>query len=92
MFDPTTYRTRRQTLAAAMNDGVVLLLGHSNSPMNYEDNYYPFRQDSTFLYFFGLDQPNLAALIDSDTGKNHRIWSAPNYRRRYMVGPAAFAG
>ncbi len=36
--------------------------------MNYADNCYPFRQDSTFLYFFGLDQPGLAAVIDLDEG------------------------
>ena len=99
MFDPTTYRTRRQTLAAAMNDGVVLLLGHSNSPMNYDDNYYPFRQDSTFLYYIGLDQPNLAALIDSDTGTtivfgrpptiDDVIWSGP---QRSLDDLAALSG
>lgn len=43
--------------------------GNDNSPMNYKDNYYHFRQDSTFLYYFGLNQPGLSALIDLDSGK-----------------------
>jgi Xaa-Pro aminopeptidase len=48
--------------------GLLLFLGHGESPMNYADNPYPFRQDSSFLYYFGLDQPDLAAIIDVDAG------------------------
>ena len=48
---------------------MVLFLGNSHSPMNYRDNMYPFRQDSTFLYYMGLDQSDLAALIDVDEGR-----------------------
>jgi Xaa-Pro aminopeptidase len=47
---------------------VILFLGNDESPMNYTDNQYPFRQDSSFLYFFGLDSPGLAAVIDVDEG------------------------
>jgi Xaa-Pro aminopeptidase len=46
----------------------VLLLGNDDSPMNFADNAYPFRQDSSFLYYMGLDQPGLAAVIDVDDG------------------------
>ncbi len=46
--------------------GLLLFPGNAESPMNYADNCYPFRQDSSFLYYFGLDQPELAALIDVD--------------------------
>ncbi|MDE2732253.1 MAG: aminopeptidase P family protein [Bacteroidota bacterium] len=87
MFDPQTYSQRRQKLAESVGGGVVLLLGHSHSPMNYADNYYPFRQDSTFLYYIGLDQPDLAAVIDTDSGRttvfghpptvDDVIWSGP---------------
>ena len=49
--------------------GVVLLSGNDDSPMNYTDNCYSFRQDSSFLYYFGLDAPGLAALIDIDEGR-----------------------
>ena len=51
-----------------MDSGLILILGHDLSPMNCADNAYPFRQDSSFLYFFGLDDPSLAAVIDIDTG------------------------
>lgn len=70
MFDTSTYRARRSQLIQTEQpgSGLVLLLGNKRSPMNYGDNSYPFRQDSTFLYYFGLDQPDLAALIDLDEG------------------------
>ena len=51
-----------------IESGVILLLGNQDCPMNFADNPYPFRQDSSFLYFFGLDKPSLAALIDVDEG------------------------
>jgi Xaa-Pro aminopeptidase len=70
MFDASTYRSRRETLIAqkAPETGVVLLLGNQQSPKNYAANAHPFRQDSSFLYYFGLDQPDLYGLIDLDAG------------------------
>jgi Xaa-Pro aminopeptidase len=64
MFKPETYRGRRDALVKQVKSGVVLLLGNGESPMNYAANAYQFRQDSTFLYYFGLDMPGLAAVID----------------------------
>ncbi len=68
MFDASTYRSRRRTLIdqERPSSGLVLLLGNRRSPRNYEDNPHPFRQDSTFLYYFGLDRPDLYGLIDLD--------------------------
>jgi Xaa-Pro aminopeptidase/Xaa-Pro dipeptidase len=60
---------RRAALRAAGLRGLALFPGNHDSPMNYRDNAYPFRQDSCFLYFFGLDQPALAGLIDLDSGE-----------------------
>lgn len=51
-----------------VQSGIILFLGNEESSMNYKDNPYHFRQDSSFLYFFGLDFPNLAAVIDLDHG------------------------
>lgn len=68
MFDAGTYVRRRAALGASLDGGLVLLPGNGESPMNYEDNAYPFRQDSTFLYYFGLSQPDLVAVIDVDSG------------------------
>jgi Xaa-Pro aminopeptidase len=68
MFERKIYEQRRSVLAARLDGGMVLLPGNGESPMNYADNMYPFRQDSTFLYYLGLDQPQLAAIIDADNG------------------------
>jgi len=70
MFSREVYESRRKNLRAAVGSGIVLLLGNSESPMNFADNCYRFRQDSSFLYFFGLDQPDLAAVIDLDEGRD----------------------
>jgi Xaa-Pro aminopeptidase len=70
LFDQQVYTDRRQVLKQNMaQDGLILLLGNEDSSMNYRDNTYPFRQDSTFLYYFGLDVHGLAAVIDTDTGE-----------------------
>jgi len=66
MFNANTYIHRRAQLANTIKTGVLLLLGNGESPMNYTDNTYHFRQDSTFLYYFGISAPNLAAMIDAD--------------------------
>jgi Xaa-Pro aminopeptidase len=66
MFDKLTYIHRRVQLKQYVESGIILLLGNQESSMNYKDNWYPFRQDSSFLYFTGLDKPNLALIIDID--------------------------
>ncbi len=68
MFSPETYKTRRQKIRQNIGSGIVLILGNGESPMNYTDNTFHFRQDSSFIYLFGLDIPNLAAVIDIDSG------------------------
>ena len=68
MFSADIYIERRKSLRTDVQAGVILFLGNEESPMNYADNQYPFRQDSSFLYFFGLDCPGLAAVIDVDQG------------------------
>ncbi|MDO3624820.1 aminopeptidase P family protein [Mucilaginibacter sp. BT774] len=69
LFDKQVYTDRRSILKHNIgNDGLILLLGNEDSSMNYKDNCYPFRQDSGFLYYFGLDIPSLAAVIDTETG------------------------
>jgi Xaa-Pro aminopeptidase len=70
MFDAKTYSQRRRLLARELRSGLVLFLGNDDSPMNYAANGYHFRQDSSFLYFFGLDSPGLAALIDIDEARD----------------------
>ncbi len=69
MFSKETYINRRTRLINDINDGIILFLGNAESPMNYPDNTYKYRQDSNFLYFFGLSHPNLASTIDVDTSE-----------------------
>jgi Xaa-Pro aminopeptidase len=70
MFDSKIYVERRARLKEQIGSGLLLFLGNEESPMNYPANPYHFRQDSTYLYFFGLDTPSLAAIIDVDHGKD----------------------
>jgi len=69
MFNSKTYLQRRSELKKKIKNGLILFLGNNEAPMNYTDNTYHFRQDSTFLYYFGLDRPELAAIIDVDEDK-----------------------
>ena len=64
LFSAETYQTRRNLLKKKLGAGKLLFLGNGQSAMNYPSNHFPYRQDSTFLYFFGLDKPGLAAIID----------------------------
>jgi Xaa-Pro aminopeptidase len=66
MFDKKVYVERRKQLQHAVGSGLIVLLGNEESSMNYKDNIYPFRQDSSFLYFFGIDRPALIGIIDID--------------------------
>ena len=71
MFKTETYVQRRRVLKKQFKDGILLFLGNDDSPINYTDNMYHFRQDSTFLYYFGLENPGLYVVIDID--KNDEI-------------------
>jgi len=69
MFQKETYIKRRKSLKEKVAKGLILFFGNDESPMNYTDNPYHFRQDSTFLYYFGIQQPGLTAVIDVDNDR-----------------------
>ncbi|MDD4149028.1 MAG: aminopeptidase P family protein [Bacteroidales bacterium] len=69
MFKPEVYKKRRENLKKSLSKGVYLFMGNNETPMNYPDNTYHFRQDSNFLYFYGLDIAGMAAIIDIDNDK-----------------------
>jgi Xaa-Pro aminopeptidase len=71
MFKTQTYLNRREILKTRIDSGIALFLGNDESPMNYEDNPYHFRQDSSFLYYFGLNKAGLAGIVDFDEGKDY---------------------
>jgi len=71
MFDSKVYVERRQKLKKQVKSGILLFLSNNESPMNYPANPYHYRQDSNFLYFFGLDKPGFIGLVDIDEDKDY---------------------
>jgi len=69
MFNRNTYVKRQQELLKKIGSGIILLPGNKESARNFTDNPYRFRQDSTFLYYFGLSRPDLIALLDTRDGR-----------------------
>lgn len=71
MFPKQTYIQRRKALKEAVGSGLIVILGNNESPANYPNNCYTFRQDSNFLYFFGAKRDGLAGVIDVDANKEY---------------------
>lgn len=69
MFEPSVYKARRDALKQQMSSGIAVFLGNQEASMNYPSNTYKYRQDSNFIYFFGLTVSNLAAIIDFDENR-----------------------
>ncbi|MFO7940232.1 MAG: aminopeptidase P family protein [Bacteroidales bacterium] len=69
LFNADVYANRRKRLKEKITTGLGVFMGNDDSPMNYPGNIYHYRQDSSFLYFFGLDMPGLAGVINFETGE-----------------------
>ena len=70
MFKKEVYIERRKELRKRVESGIILLFGNNEAPCNYPGNaYYPFRHDSSFLYYFGQQRDGLVGVIDIDNGK-----------------------
>lgn len=88
MFAASVYAARRRALMRDVGSGLVLLPGNDLLGMNYRANTFPFRQDSSFLYFAGLDEPGLFLILDCENGAetlfgpirtlNDTIWAGPS--------------
>ena len=99
MFQKDVYKNRRAQLLEKMDNGIILIMGNTESPMNYPSNTYHFRQDSNFLYFVGLNLPNMAMIIDVNDKKctlfgddfeiDDIIWMGPQPK---MIELAEMAG
>ena len=95
MFRSEIYTKRREELHKKLKTGLAVFVGNNESPMNYAANAYNFRQDSDFLYFFGIDLPGFAGLIDFDSGKDYIfgndfdvddiIWMGPQPRVKELA-------
>ena len=66
MFSKEVYVQRREALKKQVGSGILLFLGNDEMGLNYEDNAYRYRQDSSFLYYFGIANAGLSAIIDID--------------------------
>lgn len=71
MFKKEVYITRRKRLSEKITNGIILFPGNNDAPMNYPGNAYHFRQDSSFLYYFGHDIAGMAGVIDADSGEDY---------------------
>lgn len=87
LFDANIYAARRQALMTALGHGVLLFPGATDQPINYKGNTYPFRQDSSFLYYFGLSQPGLSGIIDADAGASILVGRDADIEDVVWMGP-----
>jgi Xaa-Pro aminopeptidase len=71
MFTAKTYQGRRERLNDEMNGGIVLIPGNPPSPMNGPNNHLPYRQDSSYLYYFGHGHAGLTGVLDTDNGESY---------------------
>lgn len=69
LFSKDTYVQRRRELCRMVGQGLIVLFGNNDSPMNYPANAYKYRQDSSFLYFFGQHRNGLAGVLDAESGR-----------------------
>ena len=90
MFSEEVYVNRRNALKAKMNSGVLLFLGTSEAAVNYPGNTYRYRQDSNFNYFFGLTDPDLAAIIDLESGEEIIFGNDVDIDDIIWMGPQPF--
>ena len=86
MFEKEVYIERREKLKKQVGSGLILLLGNDDSSMNFRHNTYHFRQDSTFLYFFGIDRPSLCAVINIDDNSEVIFGNNPNMDEMVFLG------
>jgi Xaa-Pro aminopeptidase len=87
MFQTQTYIDRRERLKREVASGLLLFLGNDESPMNFSDNHYRFRQDSSFLYFWGFDVPGLAAILDIDEKREILFGRETTIEDMVVTGP-----
>ena len=87
MFEASVYKNRRKELKERMWEGLVLILGNGEAPANYKDNTYKFRQDSSFLYFFGLNMPGFAGVLDVESGKEYLFGNDVDMDDIIWMGP-----
>ena len=105
MFSKEVYSHRRETLLGKLRtageSGIVLFIGNAEAPAQYRDNCYKWRQDSSWLYYFGLDEPRYAAVLDIESGReviyaddvdiDDIIWMGPQPSVQSLAGSVGVA-
>jgi Xaa-Pro aminopeptidase len=87
MFAPEIYSNRRKALRKELKNGIILLPGNGEASYNYPDNTYTFRQDSNFSYFFGLDHPDMAGVMDIDNDIDYIFGNEVDMEDIIWMGP-----
>ncbi|HQH40530.1 MAG TPA: aminopeptidase P family protein [Bacteroidales bacterium] len=87
MFPAEVCKKRRQKLKELLPEGVILFPGNREVPYNYPANTYRFRQDSSFSYFFGLNEPDLAGIIDPENEREILFGNDVNLEDIIWMGP-----
>jgi Xaa-Pro aminopeptidase len=87
IFEPTIYKARREALMKSLGQEILLFPGAVEQAYNYKSNTYPFRQDSSFLYYFGFSQPGLSGIIDGQTGKSILVGDDLHIEDVVWMGP-----
>ncbi len=87
MFEPAVYRERRSELMKQIGSGLILLYGNGALPVNFKANTYPFRQDSSLLYYAGLKRPDIALLLDADEGETYLCGQNYSLEDLIWIGP-----
>ncbi|MBR5775243.1 MAG: aminopeptidase P N-terminal domain-containing protein, partial [Bacteroidaceae bacterium] len=73
LFDKNIYIERREILKKRIGSGLIVFFGNNDSPVNYPSNIYKFRQDSSFLYYFGQHREGLVGVIDVDNNDEYLL-------------------
>ena len=87
LFNRETYIARRRELKEIIGSGLLIFIGNNDSPINFKDNCYPFRQDSCFLYYFGLSQAGLIGLMDCDNDVDYLFGNDVTIEDIVWTGP-----
>jgi len=87
LFNKEVYSNRRDKLRTDIKDGLLLFIGNQEASFNYPANVYAFRQDSNFLYFFGLNMPDLVGVIDVDNNKDYLFGNDVDIDDIIWMGP-----
>lgn len=87
LFNAAIYAERRRVLAEKVGHGILFFPGATEQPMNYKANTYPFRQDSSFLYYFGFATPGLSGIVDADNCKSYLVGDDADIEDVIWMGP-----